>query len=179
MQKRRNTSSVDFAFSSQSANDLWHLRSVSTYPLLPGPAWEPERCTFYAKKNKFISCDACSWKYLLSTLVLLSSTSWQYNISKSLFRGRSICFFSFWTFSVIFISIFVMRMCSFIHGLVLFLRMETFPGRSRLPILMANPSADERKTILWYILLYFSLTFRFYKKTTMFLKGKQYLDVSR
>ena len=55
-----------------------------------------------------------------------------------------------------------MHVCSFIHGLVLFLRMETFPGRSRLPILMANPSADERKTILWYISSYFSPTFKFY-----------------
>ena len=35
----------------------------------------------FMQKNKFNSCDACSWSYLLSTLVLLSSTSWQYNNS--------------------------------------------------------------------------------------------------
>ena len=81
-------------------------------------------------------------------VVQVDNITIQQNDGQSLFRGRSIPFVSIWTFSVIFISIFVMHVCSFIHGLVLFLRMETFPGRSRLPILMANPSADERKTIL-------------------------------
>ena len=34
-----------------------------------------------------------------------------------------------------------------------FLRLETFPGKRLLPILMANPSGDERKTILCYFSL--------------------------